>query len=80
MNSFSRTMLLSILPLLSACQYVSYYKTNTTRAPGNLQSSPEVVCTAMGATRGDATFDRCVAEEEDNAFRQRERDANPIPY
>ena len=63
------------LSALSACQYVSYYKTNTTRAPAGLQESPEVVCTAMGATRGDATFDRCVAEEEDRGMRQRDRDA-----
>ena len=70
----SATLACSCL-LLSACQYVSYYKTNTTRAPAELQNSPEVVCSAMGATRGDATFDRCVAEEEDRGMRQRDRDA-----
>jgi len=64
-------MLAIALCLLSGCQYVSYYKTNTMQAPHNLQESPEVVCSAMGATRGDATFDRCVAEEEDRGMRER---------
>jgi hypothetical protein len=63
------------LSFLSGCQYVSYYKTNTTRAPAELQESPEVVCSALGARRGDATFDRCVAEEEDRHYRKRQRDA-----
>jgi len=74
MRSISLLALLC-LQALTACQYVSYYKTNTDRAPSQLQESPEVVCSAMGATRGDATFDRCVAEEEDHGMRQRNRDA-----
>ena len=75
MRKSAQLVALLSLQMLCACQYVSYYKTNTTRAPSGLQESPEVVCSAMGATRGDSTFDRCVAEEEDRGMRQRDRDA-----
>ena len=75
MRPHSPLAVLLCLSMLSGCQYVSYYKTNTTRAPAGLQESPEVVCSALGATRGDSTFDRCVAEEEDRGMRLRDRNA-----
>ena len=66
MRNYSRLLALLALHALSGCQYISYLKTNTTGYPSSLQSSPEVACSAMGATRGDASFDWCVAEEEAN--------------
>ena len=70
---FCRLAALIFLQTLSACQYVSYYKTNTTDAPAGLQSSPEVVCEEMGATRGTAALDWCVAEEEARRVRNANR-------
>jgi hypothetical protein len=53
-----------VMPLLGGCQYMSFFKTNTTTAPMGQQNSPEAVCSALGGTRGDTSFDWCVAEEE----------------
>jgi hypothetical protein len=60
----SLALQLSILGLLTGCQYVSYFKTNTTSAPRNLQTSPEAVCSAMGAYENYASMDWCVRREE----------------
>ena len=53
-----------LLSMLSGCQYVTFFKTNTTMAPSQFQDSPEVVCQAMGAQTGYASMDWCVRREE----------------
>lgn len=53
-----------IMPLLAGCQYTSFFKTNTTTSSMHQQTSPEAVCAALGGSRGDTSFDWCVAEEE----------------
>lgn len=58
---------------LSGCQYFTYYKTNTTYAPTQQQTSAESVCTAMGAVRGNAALDWCVAQEEADRARYQSR-------
>lgn len=55
---------LALLLLLGGCQYFTFFKTNTTSAPAGLQSSPEVVCQAMGANYGYSSMDWCVRREE----------------
>lgn len=59
-----RFISLCFLLLLTGCQYFTFFKTNTTTAPSELQNSPEVVCSAMGATEGNASMDWCVRREE----------------
>ena len=51
-----------LLSMLSGCQYFSFWKSNTTTY--NQNTSPEAVCTAMGATEGYASLDYCVRREE----------------
>jgi len=66
--------LVMLLLALTSCQYVSYYKTDTTTYPAGYQSSPEVVCEEMGATRGTSELDWCIAREEDARAKRQERE------
>lgn len=60
---YSAIAALSLL-VLTGCQYVSFLKTNTKEYAHNYGNSPEVTCSALGAMRGDSSFDWCVAQEE----------------
>ncbi len=53
---------LAALAGLSGCQYVSFFRTNTVQYRNN--SGSDATCMAMGATRGDASYDWCIEEEE----------------
>jgi len=50
--------------MLTGCQYVSYWKTNTTTAPMHSRYSAEANCAAMGAYENYASMDWCVRREE----------------
>lgn len=56
--------LLMILPLLAGCQYASFFRTNTSEYPRTGGASTDASCMAMGAMRGDASYDACVDSEE----------------
>ncbi|NBO19018.1 MAG: hypothetical protein EBV03_07310 [Proteobacteria bacterium] len=57
-------MLVALLPSLSACQYASFFRTNTAEYPRTGQASSDATCMAMGSMKGDASYDWCVEEEE----------------
>ena len=56
--------LLCLLPCLASCQYASFFRTNTEQYRND--SGTDASCMAMGAMKGDASYDWCVEEEEKN--------------
>ena len=61
-----RTLLtiLCLSPFLAGCQYASFFRTNTAEYPRTGGASSDASCMAMGAMKGDATYDWCIEEEE----------------
>ncbi len=53
---------LCLLQALSACQYASFFRTNTVQYSNSTGS--DSTCMAMGSMRGDASYDWCIEEEE----------------
>lgn len=53
---------LSLVPLVSGCQYASFFRTNTVQYKNDTGS--DATCMAMGAMKGDASYDWCVEAEE----------------
>lgn len=53
---------LILLQSLTACQYASFFRTNTVQYKND--SGSDATCMAMGSMRGDASYDYCVEEEE----------------
>jgi len=63
MKQFCRALIaLSLLPSVTGCQYASFFRTNTVQYKNSTGS--DATCMAMGAMRGDSSYDWCVEEEE----------------
>lgn len=61
---YRTALLLALLPALSSCQYASFFRTNTEQYRND--SSTDASCMAMGAMKGDASYDWCIENEERN--------------